>query len=159
MIDQVEAGRFDEATSLGAASRDPIANVLAAGLKRRGHGLVEAMQISAQQQVRGLRRGLGALDTIVTLAPLLGILGTVLGIIESFDILGQAGVEDPRAVVGGIAEALVTTAAGLVIAVLTLIPYNWFVSRVRAYTERIEAASTQLEIAVRQGVEVNDAAG
>ena len=95
--------------------------------------------------MRRLARGLGVLDTIVTLAPMLGILGTVTGIIASFDLMGSMGVDDPTGVAGGIAEALITTAAGLVVSIGALIPLN--AGRVwhRAQTRAMEAAMTAAE--------------
>ena len=78
------------------------------------------------------------LDTIITIAPMLGILGTVTGIIASFDMLGLAGVEEPKAVVAGIAQALITTAAGLGISIATVFPYNYFSARIEAAQEELE---------------------
>ena len=87
-----------------------------------------------------------SLSTIITAAPLLGILGTVIGIIVSFDMLGTAGIEDPRAVTSGIAQALLTTAAGLGIAILSVFPFNYFNSKVENATQLFEKYATSLEI-------------
>lgn len=87
----------------------------------------------------------GFLSVIVGAAPLLGILGTVVGIIESFDLLGQAaGVSDPTIVAGGIAEALYTTAAGLTIALLALFPASYFKARANASLSRLETLGAML---------------
>ena len=80
----------------------------------------------------------------------MGILGTVLGIIHSFDMLGTAGIQDPQAVTSGIAQALITTAAGLVIAIFTLFPYNYFMTKVERAGTRIEKYATSLEIVCGQ---------
>ena len=157
IIECAGLGRFSQAIELGEGSRDATARVLIAGLRQQKHGLAEAMQIAAEAYLAQMRRGLGALDTIITLAPLLGILGTVTGIIQSFELLGDAGIEQPREVVGGIAQALITTAAGLTIAVLTLITFNWFVSRVERSASDLQTRATQLEIACRRGMEAPDA--
>ncbi|MAX23378.1 MAG: flagellar motor protein MotA [Phycisphaeraceae bacterium] len=86
-----------------------------------------------------LERFMPTLSTIITAAPMLGILGTVLGIISSFEVIGQAGsAGDPSLVSQGIAEALLTTAAGLIVALLVLIPYNLFRSQVDRTLGRIE---------------------
>ena len=78
-----------------------------------------------------LRRGLPVLDTIITVAPLLGLLGTVTGMIKAFAILDKPGVEGPAAITGGVAEALIATATGLGIAIVTLVGYNALTERVR----------------------------
>jgi biopolymer transport protein ExbB len=76
----------------------------------------------------------------------LGIFGTVIGIIESFDVLGTTGIEHPAAVTAGIAQALITTASGLGIAIITVFPYNYFNSRIEAAARTIESYATSLEI-------------
>ena len=84
------------------------------------------MEAAAQAEIPVLKSRLGILDTIVTLAPLLGLLGAVVGMIGSFDVMSEAGLGQPHAVTGGVAEALIATATGLLIAILTLIAYNFF---------------------------------
>ena len=86
------------------------------------------------------------LDTMITVAPLLGIFGTVIGIIGSFEALGTAGIDQPQAVTAGIAQALITTAAGLGIAILSVFPYNYFNSKVEKAVLNIEKYATSLEI-------------
>lgn len=149
----VEAGACDEAVRLGGPRADMCVQVIQGGLMHRDHGLTEAMQVEAARQAARMRQGLGILDTIITLAPLLGILGTVTGIIKSFDLLGQGGIDDPRAVSSGIAEALITTAAGLGVAILTLLPYNYFVARMQTAVALLEKVATQMEVAYRRGRE------
>ena len=101
--------------------------------------LIEALEA----QRRRLERFLPTLSTIITAAPMLGILGTVLGIIASFELLGdQPTTGDPRAVSQGIAEALLTTAAGLAIAVATLFPYNAFRAQVDRSLSRLESLAS-----------------
>lgn len=103
-----------------------------------GNPGAEALQSASQEHIAEMKRGLSVLDTVVTVAPLLGILGTVLGIIDSFEMLGVHGVDEPRLVTAGLAKALITTAAGLIIAVPSLIAYNYFVSRVTGAAHRLE---------------------
>ena len=93
-----------------------------------------------------MRRFMGVLDTMITVAPLLGIFGTVIGIIASFEALSTAGIGQPQAVTAGIAQALITTAAGLGIAILSVFPYNYFNSRVEKAVMNIEKYATSLEI-------------
>ena len=80
------------------------------------------------------------------MAPLLGIFGTVLGIITSFEMLGTAGIQDPKAVTAGVAQALITTATGLGIAILSVFPYNYFNAKVELAALDIEKYATSLEI-------------
>jgi len=154
---RTENGDFEGAAALGAGATDVGVRVLSCGLAQRAHGLSESMQVAAQDEIAHMKRGLSILDTIITLAPLLGILGTVLGIIASFDMLGASGIDDPRAVTGGIAQALITTAAGLSVAIVTLIPYNYLVHAVEHATLHLENVTTRLEVAYRKGLETRNA--
>lgn len=125
----------------------PVANVLAAGLRAHlmGASPPEAMeeQMMADQSI--LNRRLVVLDTIVTLAPLLGLLGTVLGMISAFRIISVSGTSHPAGITGGVAEALIATATGLAIAIFSLVGYNWCRDRLRQIIEEIELRATQLE--------------
>ena len=116
------------------------------GILHRDYSMAMAMESAAADELRRMRKYMGVLETIVTVAPLLGILGTVVGIIHSFDMLGAKGIGDPQAVTGGIAQALITTAAGLSISILTLLPCNYFNARAEASALAIEKYATSLEI-------------
>jgi biopolymer transport protein ExbB len=155
LIDRIfhdtEQGNYEKAAAVGDQRPDAVARVLLTGLLHRDHGLKESMEVTAGDEMARMKQGLAVLDTIVTMAPLLGILGTVTGIIRSFDLLGSSQMGDPRAVSGGIAEALITTAAGLTVALPSLMAYNYFVSRVQSATKRIEQVATQFEVAYRRG--------
>jgi biopolymer transport protein ExbB len=96
--------------------------------------------------MKRMRRYLAVLDTMITVAPLLGIFGTVIGIIQSFDVLGTTGIEHPQAVTSGIAQALITTATGLGIAILSVFPFNYFHARAENAAMAIEKYATSLEI-------------
>ena len=147
-----EHADYGDAVSAGKECSGATARVLLAGLIHRDHGLAEAMQVEAGNEVERMKQGLGVLDTIITAAPLLGILGTVIGIIESFDLLGASGIEDPKAVTAGIAQALITTASGLTVALITLIPFNYLVGRTQRAAKRLEHVATQLEVAYRKSL-------
>jgi biopolymer transport protein ExbB len=95
------------------------------------------------EQLR-LERGMATLDTIIAAAPMMGILGTVLGVIGAFESLAAKSTPDPMAVTGGISQALITTASGLVIALCVLFPYGFFRTRVRARLSEYEAAARRL---------------
>jgi len=115
---------------------------------------------AAEVQRRRLERFMPTLSTVITAAPMLGILGTVLGIITSFDILSDAAqTTDPRAVSGGIAEALITTAVGLVIALIVLFPYNAFRAQIERTLSRLEALASAVELAATQGGSARRASG
>lgn len=106
----------------------------------------KAMEVIALEALCRMRKGMSILDTIITAAPMLGIMGTVLGIITSFDMLGEAGISDPKAVIAGIAQALITTATGLGIAVFTIFPFNYFNFRIDNAQELMEIYGSRLEI-------------
>jgi biopolymer transport protein ExbB len=127
-------------------TKDYIIKILVSGILHREFSMIKAMEAAAADEIKHMRRFMGVLDTMITVAPLLGIFGTVLGIITSFEVLGSAGIEHPQAVTGGIAQALITTAAGLGIAILSVFPYNYFSSRVENAAVLIEKYATSLEI-------------
>jgi len=129
-----------------AGSRDFIIKVLVSGILHREFSMTKAMEAAAAEEIRNMRRYMGVLDTMITVAPLLGIFGTVIGIITSFEALGTAGIAQPQAVTAGIAQALITTATGLGIAILSVFPYNYFNSRVEKAVLNIEKYATSLEI-------------
>lgn len=127
-------------------AKDYIIKILVSGILHKEFSMVKAMEAAAADEIKHMRRFMGVLDTMITVAPLLGIFGTVLGIISSFEILGSAGIEHPQEVTSGIAQALITTAAGLGIAILSVFPYNYFNSRVENAAVLIEKYATSLEI-------------
>lgn len=146
ILTHVEKGEFDQALKLGKGSQQPIARVMAAGIAHRNPAPAKAMEAAAQAEIPVLKRRLGVLDTIVTLAPLLGLLGTVVGMIGSFDVMADVGIGQPHAVTGGVAEALISTATGLLIAILSLISYNYFTARVEREMDQMEHFSSSLEL-------------
>ena len=98
---------------------------------------------------RSLGRWLWVLETIVTAAPLLGLLGTIIGMIRAFRLFGAEGLVDPRGVTGGVAEALVATAAGLFIAIVALLAFNYFSQRLAQVMDELEQLGTRLVDALR----------
>lgn len=148
-----EAGDFDTAIQEGATTKCLVCRILTEGLAHRNYGLALSLEAAAMQEIEKMKRYLSVLDTIITLAPLLGILGTVSGIIVSFNLLGTAGIEDPKAVTGGIAQALITTAAGLAIAIVALLPYNALTRKVEKVTRYLEQLVTCYEVTVQKGLE------
>ncbi|HEX9871928.1 MAG TPA: MotA/TolQ/ExbB proton channel family protein [Candidatus Tectomicrobia bacterium] len=142
----VAEGDVKHALEVASTSRHPVARVLQAGLQSRHVSPGTAMQAAAQAELRQLRRYLPVLDTIITLAPLLGLLGTITGMISAFGIVSEAGLGQPHAITGGIAEALIATATGLLVAIVTLIPYNYFRAKVEEMTDVIEERATRLDL-------------
>ena len=129
-----------------AGSKDYIIRILVSGILHKEFSMTKAMETAASDEIKRMRRHLGLLDTMITVAPLLGIFGTVIGIITSFEILGTSGIENPQAVTAGIAQALITTASGLGIAILSVFPFNYFNARVENAALDIEKYATSLEI-------------
>ncbi|HUX12987.1 MAG TPA: MotA/TolQ/ExbB proton channel family protein [Spirochaetia bacterium] len=140
---ELSTGPREAALTAARECQDPAAGVLVAGL---GHNLAaEAMENAAIGLLKSSRRGLKALDTIVTIAPMLGLLGTVTGVIRSFGFFHASGTVDMALLGSGFAEALLTTAFGLSIAILTVVPYNFFRARVQQESEYLSAIGTELE--------------
>jgi biopolymer transport protein ExbB len=142
----VAEGQFEQALKMPQAQQHPVVRVLQAGLEYRHMSPGTAMEAAAQAEVQHLAAYLPILDTIITLAPLLGLLGTITGMISAFGIVSETGLGQPHAITGGIAEALIATATGLFIAIMTLIPYNYFRARVERLTTQIEEQATRLEL-------------
>jgi biopolymer transport protein ExbB len=138
-----------------AGSKDFVIRILVTGILHREFSMTKAMETKSADEIKRMRRYLGIIDTMITVAPLFGILGTVLGIISSFQVLGSIAIEHPQAVTAGIAEALITTAAGLGIAIFSLFPYNYFSSRVENAVLSIEKAATSLEIVYEKLIQDN----
>ncbi|MDL1984294.1 MAG: MotA/TolQ/ExbB proton channel family protein [Deltaproteobacteria bacterium] len=150
LIDEVlelcRTGDWESVRIKTKGSKDFIIKILLTGIVHREFSMTKAMESAAAEEIRKLRRYMGVLDTMITVAPLLGIFGTVIGIIMSFEALGSAGIEHPQAVTAGIAQALITTATGLGIAILSVFPYNYFNSRIEKAALNIEKYATSLEI-------------
>ena len=150
-----ESGDWEAVRRETAGSKDPIIKILISGILHRRYSMIKAMEASAADEIKRMRRFMNVLDTMITVAPLLGILGTVTGIIQSFDVLGTSGIEHPEIVTAGIAQALITTAAGLGIAILTVFPYNYFNSLVEDAAIQIEKYATSLEIVYERLIQMN----
>ncbi|MFZ0434710.1 MAG: MotA/TolQ/ExbB proton channel family protein [Chthoniobacterales bacterium] len=142
----VESGHPDEAARIGEESQDPVLQVISSGLEHRHESFTNAILRKANETLRAYNRGLSTLDTIITLAPLLGLLGTVTGMIRAFGLMGNQELGMPNAITGGIAEALIATAFGLAIAILALIPFNYLNTRQEEVRHEVEDTATQLEI-------------
>jgi len=141
----IETGDVTEASRLSRGSRDPVLRMMWNGLNHQHASLQGALQVAAGIEIKRAGRFLVVMDTLVTLAPLLGLLGTITGLIRSFSFLGNEELA-VQAVTGGIAEALIATACGLGIAIFSLIPFNFFTSRVSNLEFELQTAATNLEV-------------
>ncbi len=153
MLQEVEKLQLPSALELAKGARDPILKVLAVGIEHSNPSSGEAMEAAALAEIPRMKQYLPALDTIVTLAPLLGLLGTITGMISSFGIMSLAGIGQPHAITGGIAEALIATATGLSVAIFTLIPFNYFQSKSERRIEEIETYASRLELLLKRKTE------
>ncbi len=141
----LESGDIAQAQKLSDNSSDPVLRVVHAGLNHRHASLQGALQAAAGIEIKLAGKFLTAMDTIITLAPLLGLLGTVTGIMGSFGAVGGSELAVEK-VTGGIGEALIATAFGLGIAIFTLVPYNWFNAKVASLQHDIETAANNVEV-------------
>ncbi len=148
MLALIQQGKFTDALSVAEHRPSPILRVLSSGILSRTDQPEKAMEAAGLAELATMKRRLNILDTIITLGPLLGLLGTIIGMIDAFGIMAESGLGQPHAVTGGVAEALVCTAAGIVVAVTTLVPYNYFLTRVEQESERIELYATRAESAL-----------
>lgn len=128
-------------------SSSPLGRILAAGLVNMQHErevMKEAIEESGRQVVLELERFLNTLGTIASITPLLGLLGTVIGMIKVFTAITAQGVGNPTVLAGGISEALITTAAGLSVAIPSLMFYRYFRGRVDMLVIRMEEEALKL---------------
>ncbi len=143
----VESGNLKQALQAGEHAQDSVVRMLVEGLKHK-ESLTTRLVSTASEELKKYSRGISVLDTIITLAPLLGLLGTVTGMINAFGLLGAQELGAPSAITGGIAEALIATAFGLGIAIFSLIPFNWLNSYVEDVRHQMEAAGSMLEVLI-----------
>jgi biopolymer transport protein ExbB len=141
-------GHLDEVESRARQQPNPLARIFLAGLSKSGAGdrrVREAIQYAGEKEARRLEQHVAGLATIVAGAPLLGFLGTVLGMIAAFQQIETLGGNVNAAVLaGGIWQALLTTAAGLTVAVPTLFAHNWIAGRIHTLVAELEEASQTL---------------
>ena len=142
--------RKEDSTALAAVCRHvntPFARVIKAGIENEGLPRaenVEMLQAAARQEVGSLERGLLMLEIITGISPLLGLLGTVIGIFHVFNVIVETGIGEASALSGGISEALITTIVGLFIAIPSLVAHSYFSKRVDELVLEIERCANIL---------------
>ncbi len=153
----IEAGDVDNAIELCEETTGPVAETLAVGLRKlrflvrigKGgddieKGIVQAMEEHSGQVINVLERNLTVLATVASMAPILGMLGTVVGMIMAFGSIHSSGTLSGEAVAGGIAEALLCTASGLIVAAIATVAFNYFTTRVNRFVLQIQSAGTEM---------------
>jgi biopolymer transport protein ExbB len=159
MLEKVETRDVDGAVAIGSKSKDFVARVLVYALSNKDTSLSNAFIRASNQELARFQQGLATLDTVITAAPLLGLLGTVTGMMRTFGSLGTGGDIASKAgqITGGVAEALIATACGLFIAVSALFPFNLLNARLEEARHEIEDAANALELIIKK-TEFEDAA-
>ncbi len=155
VFSKLEEGNVVDASTVARQSHDPRLRVIYHGLNHHHVSLEGALQMAAGIEIKRAGRFLVVLDTIVTLAPLLGLLGTVTGLMRAFFKLGDAELSE-TAITGGIAEALIATACGLSIAVVALIALNYFSARVADFQFDLQNAATNAELLLKSSAVPRD---
>ena len=144
---QLKAGEMDAARLKTLKQSSPLGRILAAGLNNAYHGrdvMKESIQEAAQHVVHDLERYLNTLGTIAAISPLLGLLGTVVGMIKVFAEIMSQGTGNASVLAGGISEALITTAAGLTVAIPALAMHRYFTGKIDAIVVELEQETIKL---------------
>jgi biopolymer transport protein ExbB len=143
----VEANQINDKVVAVLEQNSPLGKVLAAGLANRHRSrevMMERLEDAGRHVVHELERFLNTLGTIAAVSPLLGLLGTVTGIIKAFEAIQEGGMGDPRMLSGGISEALITTAAGLIVAIPALMAYRYLRGKVDRIVIEMEKDAIRL---------------
>jgi len=143
----IENGDFLTAARQAKESTDPVIRMIWHGMNHHHSSMQGALQVAAGVELQKAGRFLTVMDTLVTLAPLLGLLGTVSGIFRTFLSIGDVELAVEK-VTGGIGEALIATMCGLAIAIIALIPFNYFTRKLAQLQFELESAATNLEVMV-----------
>ena len=155
MEDSLKAGNLDGAKEICRNTRGPIASIFYQGLERSGEGIdiaEKAVTSYGSVQMGQLEKGMIWISLFIALAPMLGFLGTVVGMIQAFDAIEIAGDISPSLVAGGIKVALLTTVFGLIVAMILQVFYNYLISKVDSLVNTMEDASISLmDLLVKYG--------
>lgn len=148
LLERVEAGDFEGAINIGKKSKDFLARILVYTLTHRETSMANAFARASNQEMQRYNQGMPTIDTIVTAAPYVGLLGTVTGMMATFAALGEGGDigANAGAITGGVGEALIATACGLAVAIFGLFPFNYMNAKIAQAKHDISDASNALEL-------------
>ena len=144
---KIAADDIDGAIKVCRGQRGMLPRILEFGLQRGEKNradITDALSIALMEHLNALERNLGIIGTIAVIAPFVGLFGTVLGIIRAFQDIALKGNSTPAVVAAGVSEALVTTATGLIIAVIAVVFFNYFKTRIKAYNQEMIVAANQM---------------
>ncbi len=153
VLERVEAGDFDGAIAIGRKSKDAIARILVYSLTHKDTSMANAFARATNQEMQRYNQGMPTIDTIVTAAPYVGLLGTVTGMMATFGALGEGAdvAANASKITGGVGEALIATACGLAIAIFGLFPFNYMNAKIAQMKHDISDASNALELIMSKG--------
>lgn len=144
---KIAADDLPGAIKICQQNKGMLPRILEFGLKRGEKNradITDALSIALMEHLNALERNLGVIGTIAVIAPFVGLFGTVLGIIRAFQDIALKGNSTPAVVAAGVSEALITTAAGLFVAVVSVIFFNYFKTRIKGYNQEMIVAANQL---------------
>lgn len=144
---KIAADDIDGAIKVCRSQRGMLPRILEFGLQRGEKNradITDALSIALMEHLNSLERNLGIIGTIAVIAPFVGLFGTVLGIIRAFQDIALKGNSTPAVVAAGVSEALVTTATGLIIAVIAVVFFNYFKTRIKSYNQEMIVAANQM---------------
>lgn len=150
MLELVEKRDIDGALAVGRQSKDFVARILVYSLSNKEYSMHNAFIRASGQELARFQQGMATLDTVITAAPLLGLLGTVTGMMKTFGSMTGDISAAASSITGGVAEALIATACGLAIAIVGLLPYNYLNARTEEAKHEVADASNALEILVKK---------
>ena len=151
MLENAENGDVEGALQIGKKSKDFIARILVYVLSHKEHSISNAFMRASNQELNRFGQGMATLDTVITAAPLLGLLGTVTGMMKTFASLGSADISSSTgAITGGVGEALIATMCGLGIAIMGLLPFNYLTARTEEAKHEVADAANALELITKK---------
>jgi len=151
IFEKIEAGDIEGAVELGDNSKDFVARIIHSAFTHREYSLQDAFARAANREIGRYQQGIPVLDTCITAAPLLGLLGTVVGMMSTFNSLGGGDIGAKAGqITGGVGEALIAVGAGLVISIVGLVPFNILNTKVEAAKAEVGDALNTLELILKK---------